>query len=75
MRVSVWFPWEGAGEAEQAGLGLSTLDNFPRRCGGGAVPRGLGQRNSGPEHESQQRWWFRVQALNGLVCLQECAHR
>lgn len=53
----LWFPQEGAGEAEQAGLELSSLNNFTRLRGGEAVLRWLvpglahlGQGNSGPEY-------------------------
>lgn len=49
----LWFPQEGAGEAEQAGLGLSSLNSFTGLWGGEAVLRWLvpglvclGQRNS-----------------------------
>lgn len=53
----LWFPWEGAGEAGEAGLGFASLNNFSRLCGIGAVPSclvlgpgtRLGQVDSGPE--------------------------
>lgn len=37
-RASTAVPQRGTGQADQAGLGLSSLDNLAKLCGLGAVP-------------------------------------
>lgn len=56
---SLWCPREAAGEAEEAGLGLASLDNSSGFWGMGAAapclgpgPGVFGQVDSGPERET-----------------------